>query len=142
MTNDPGLSARLSDFLDAAVQSSVASLEKLPPDEVSIIPWLLLFGNGESTISVVNMETNTAAVQAAREMVRSQAAALEAYVLSYCVQRVDDDGAKFLALILEAGERGAPTSFIYVQPYERDAQGKVVLLSDRPSLYNESRPLI
>ncbi len=142
MSNDPGLSERLSSLLDAAVQSSVASLEGLAPDEESILPWLLLFGDGKTTISPVMMESNTVAVQAARDIVRSQAATIEAYVLSYCVQRVDDDGAKHAALILDAGERGAPTSFIYLQPYERDEQGKVTLLSDRPRLYNESRPLI
>ncbi len=142
MTNDPGLSERLSSLLDAAVQSSVASLEKLPPDEENIIPWLLLFSDGQTTISPVMMESNAVAVEAAREIVRSQAATIEAYVLSYCAYEVNEDGTKSFVLILEAGERGAPTNFVYLQPYERDAQRKVTLLSDRPTLYNEVRPLL
>lgn len=99
-----GISEELLRLIDRALSQALPILRE---SGEAFNPFVLLEGGDRPQLQRVMAPEPEQAVEAARELIGRQPAAIVRYALAFDGRITDDDGDKADAIVVEAGERGS-----------------------------------
>jgi hypothetical protein len=142
LANEIELSDRLVKALEVAVITNFSVIEDWEADEQAVNPQVLYWKAGAFTIETFLLYSTDQAVEAARKDIRAKSSEIDIYVLSYSAYLTEGSGKRIDGLVLEAGEKGDGVNLIFFQPFERNAEGKVSRLTEKPVLRGKGPQLL
>lgn len=113
----------------AIMAHAAAAIAELEPDSL-LFPYAILKRNGEFKILTLDGDTQEIAVLAGKAQIVKQQNDLDGWVFVADARFRWEDGTTVDALSAELWTKGMKNTVMFMQPYKRDASGKLTLLDD------------